>query len=124
VSVIGYLINGGIRRRFYDAKNNALIFGRSEFAWRHYIHRNCEQSQYYPHGINGRPGRKCHVEHASVKPAQAIKGAINMPGEAAILMLSIEQFGGHHWGKRQSNDARDENCAREREGEFAEERSR
>ena len=61
------------------------------------------------------------MEAALVGPAKAEEGAIEFPREPAFALLAAQQLRAHHRRERQRNEARDNDGARQSEGEFAKE---
>jgi hypothetical protein len=61
------------------------------------------------------------VEAPFVGATEAEKGLIESSGEPGFVLLAAEQLRAHHRRQRQRDEARDDDGARQSEGEFAKE---
>ena len=120
------LINGRVGGALHEAQDETLIFHRREFFRlpRHREHDHRQEAQPDPNGVNQGPRRERGVEHAGIQFAQAVEAVIDLRGQTVLLAFRAQKAGRHHRRQRQRHDAGDANRARQRQGEFSEERAR
>ena len=108
-------------RRLDQREQNALILLRSELARGRGVHDG-GQGQHADQDEEGEGAEvERAVEAALVGAAKAEEGAIEFPREPAFALFAAEQLRAHHRRERQRDEARDDDGARQSEGEFAKE---
>ena len=127
IGITNRVIDGRVGRRGNDAKDHALIFLRRQFL-RRYL-RNCEKHQTReqrnpgPNNVNSRARLQRAIEMVPIPIAETIECAINPAFEAVLDVMRRQQICRHHRRKDERDDTGNENCARQGERKFAEERA-
>ena len=84
LGVRGELLERRVGRDVDGAEDDALIFVRRELARREHVHRDDEERQRDPHGVDHRPRGKGHVERPRVRALQSLEARDRCAAAASL----------------------------------------
>ncbi len=94
--VRNHLFERRVRRHVDGAEDDTLVFVRRELGRREHVHRNQEQRENDPRGVEGGPHVERIGERALVRPLDPVERAIDQPREERLVGLGAQKLRRHH----------------------------
>ena len=117
------IVEIGVLGGIDEGEHDALVLGRRQLL----VDRAIEYARHGDddddHQGEDRPLLQSTLEAARIEAAHRAENALDQALEPAFLLVLLEDLGAHHRRQRQRDEPRDDHRARQRKGEFAEQRA-